>query len=256
MPQPITNIATADATSITVRGRDLVNDLIGKHSFTEVFYFLLTGRLPDAAQTRVLDACLVTLMEHGFTPSALISRMMAESVPDQIQVSIGAGLMAVGSVHAGTMEGCAALLAEGVNHADAEAWCRRIAAEHRQRKEAVPGFGHVLHKPDDPRTPPLMRVARENGLHGRHVQLLLKLSAIIDESAGRHITINATGALAALLLEIGIPSEIVRAIAVVSRSAGLVGHILEEHRTNSARHLVRLARDTIPYRDPEANLDP
>ena len=175
MPGPITNIATADATSVTVRGRDLVNDLIGKHSFTEVFYFLVTGRMPDAAQTRVLDACLVTLMEHGFTPSALIARLTAESVPDQIQVSIGAGLLAIGSVHAGTMEGCAALLAAGVNEADADAWCRRIVAEHRQRKEAVPGFGHVLHKPDDPRTPPLLRVAKENGLDGRYVQLLLKL---------------------------------------------------------------------------------
>jgi citrate synthase len=250
MPQPVTHIATADATSVTVRGRDLVNELIGKHSFTEVFYFLVTGRMPDAAQTRVLDACLVTLMEHGFTPSALIARMMAESVPDQVQVSIGAGLMAVGSVHAGTMEGCAALLTAGVVEADADAWCQRIVTQHRARREAVPGFGHVLHKPDDPRTPPLLRVAKETGLDGRYVQLLLKLSGTIDAAAGRHVTINATGALAALLLEIGIAPEIVRAIAVVSRSAGLVGHILEEQQTDSARHLVRLARDTIPYKNP------
>jgi citrate synthase len=215
-----------------------------------VFYFLVTGRMPSPAQTRVLDACLVTLMEHGFTPSALIARLAAESVPDQIQVSIGAGLLAIGSVHAGTMEGCAALLAAGVNEADADGWCRRIVAEHRARKEAVPGFGHALHKPDDPRTPPLLRVARDNALDGRYVQLLLKLSSTIDEAAGRHVTINATGALAALLLEIGIPADIVRAIAVVSRSAGLVGHILEEQQTDSARHLVRLARDTIPYQDP------
>jgi citrate synthase len=252
MAGPITNIATANATSVTVRGRDLVNELIGKHSFTEVFYFLVTGRMPSTAQTRVLDACLVTLMEHGFTPSALIARLAAESVPDQIQVSIGAGLLAIGSVHAGTMEGCAALLAAGVDEADTDGWCRRTVAEHRQRKEAVPGFGHALHKPDDPRTPPLLRTARENGLDGRYVQLLLKLSSVIDETAGRHVTINATGALAALLLEIGIPGEIVRAIAVVSRCAGLVGHILEEQQTDSARHLVKLARETIPYRDPSA----
>lgn len=247
---PITHIATADATSVTIRGRDLVNDLIGKHSFTEVFYFLVTGRMPTGPQARVLDACLVTLMEHGFTPSALIARLTAESVPDQIQVSIGAGLLAIGSVHAGTMEGCAALLAAGVAEADTDAWCRRIVAEHRQRREAVPGFGHALHRPDDPRTPPLLRVAEDCGLVGRYVQLLLKLSAMIDAAAGRHVTINATGALAALLLEIDIPPAVVRAIAVVSRSAGLVGHILEEQQTDSARHLVRLARDTIPYQDP------
>ncbi len=250
MSGPITNIATADATSVSVRGRDLVNELIGKHTYTEVFYFLSVGRMPTQAQTRVLDACLVTLMEHGFTPAALVSRLMAESVPDQIQVSIAAGLLAVGSVHAGTMEGCAALLVEGVKEEDKAAWCRRVVVDHRHRKEAVPGFGHRLHKPDDPRTPPLLKVARENGLDGRYVQLLLQLAAVIDGTAGRHVTLNATGALAALLLEIGFAPEIVRAIAVVSRCGGLVGHILEEQRTGSARHLVKLARETILYEKP------
>ena len=251
MPGPITNIATANATSVTVRGRDLVNELIGKHSFTEVFYFLVTGRMPDAAQTRVLDACLVTLMEHGFTPSALIARLTAESVPDQIQVSIGAGLLAIGSVHAGTMEGCAALLAAGVDEADADGWCRRVVAEHRQRKEAVPGLracaaqaGRSAH------AAAAAYRARERPGRASTCSSCSSFPPVIDETAGRHVTINATGALAALLLEIGIPPEIVRAIAVVSRCAGLVGHILEEQQTDSARHLVKLARETIPYRDP------
>lgn len=248
MPAPVTHIATADATSITVRGRDLVNDLIGKISFTEMFYLLITGSMPTPAQTRALDACLVTLMEHGFTPSALVSRLMAESTPGQIQVSIAAGLLAIGDVHAGTMEGCAALLTQGVDVPDQEGWCRQVVAEHRSRNAAVHGFGHRLHRPEDPRAPALLRVARENGFEGRYVKLLLKLSATIDEAAGRHVTINATGALAALLLEIGIAPEVVRAIAVVSRSGGLVGHILEEQRTDSANHLVKLARETIPYK--------
>ena len=139
---------------------------------------------------------------------------------------------------------------EGVKEADTTAWCRRVVAEHRRRKEAVPGYGHGLHKPDDPRTPPLLKVARETGLDGQYVKLLLQLQEVIVENAGRHVTINATGALAALLLEIGIPPDIVRAIAVVSRCGGLVGHILEEQRTDSTRLLVRLARDNIPYEDP------
>jgi citrate synthase len=251
MAEMKTRIATADATSVTIRGKDIAKDLIGKMSFTEMFYFLTTGRTPTVPEVRVLDACLVAMMEHGFTPSALIARFAAEGSPDQIQIALGAGLLAVGDVHAGTMEACAALLSQGVNQEDKEAWCRKTAAEHRARREPVPGFGHRLHKPDDPRTPPLLEVARETGLDGPYVQLLLRLSAVIDESAGRHITINATGALAALLLEIGIPQEVVRGIAVVSRCAGLVGHVLEEHQTGSSRHLVRLARETIPYEAPE-----
>lgn len=250
MSKLVTNIATANATSVTVRGRDLVNELIGKHTFTEMLYFLSIGRMPSAGETRVLDACLVTLMEHGFTPAALISRLMAESAPGDVQVSIAAGLLAVGSVHAGTMDGCAALLAEGIEEADKDAWCRRVVGEHRASGKFVPGFGHGLHKPDDPRTPPLLKVANEAGLDKRHVALLQQLSRVIDESAGRHVTINATGAIAALLLEIGMSAEIVRAIAVVSRAGGLVGHIQEEHKTGSARHLTRLAKDTIPYEDP------
>jgi citrate synthase len=96
----------------------------------------------------------------------------------------------------------------------------------------------------------LLAVARNNSLDGPHVQLLLKLSAMIDEAAGKHITINATGALAALLLEIGISPNIVRAIAVVSRSAGLVGHILEEQKTKSSRLIINKTREAIPYADP------
>lgn len=251
MAQIKTRIATADATSVTIRGRDIARDLIGKLSFTEMFYLLTVGRMPTPPQTKVLDACLLAMMEHGFTPSALIARFMAESLPGQIQAALGAGVLAVGDVHAGTMEGCAALLEQGLREEDRDAWAMRIAAEFRARGEAVPGFGHRLHKPDDPRTPPLLDVARQAGAEGAHLELLLLLSAAIDASAGRHVTINATGAIAALLLDIGIARDVVRAIAVVARCAGLVGHVLEEHETGSSRHLVRLARETIPYEDPQ-----
>ncbi len=252
MSSIVTNIAMADATRVIVRGRDLVNDLIGKHSFTEIFYFLICERFPTPGETRVLDACLVTLMEHGFTPAAVISRIMDESVPDQIQVSIASGLLTIGNVHAGTMEGCAALLSEGVKATNQDVWLMEKLSHFRERKKPVPGFGHKMHKPDDPRTKPLLEVARANQLEGPHVQLLLKMSKKIDEAAGKHITINATGALAALLLEIGIAPSIVRAIAVVSRCAGLVGHILEEKKTTSSRVIINKAREAIPYVDPSS----
>jgi citrate synthase len=96
---------------ITVRGRDLVHDLMGRHSFTDMIYFLLRGRMPTASQTRVLDACLVTLMEHGWTPTSIIARLAIDSVPGQAQVGIAAGLLAVGDVFVGTMEGAGRILA-------------------------------------------------------------------------------------------------------------------------------------------------
>lgn len=247
MPNTVTRIATSDATSVTVREFDLINDLVGRRSFTEMVYFLTCGRMPTTAQTRVLDACLVTLMEHGFTPAALAARIVTDSVPDQVQVAMAAGLLTVGSVFVGTMEGCAALLAEGVGSADQRAWAQTTAVRFLDAKQPIPGFGHPFHKPDDPRTPRLFAVAAEAGVEGGHIALLKLLGEAVDRRAGRHLTINATGAIGALLLEIGVPPAIMRAIAVISRCGGLAGHIQEERETHSARLIWKLTEQNIPY---------
>jgi citrate synthase len=250
-PRLTTQIATSDAQTITVRGKDLVNELIGRYSFTEILYFLITDRFPSAGQTRVLDACLVTLMEHGFTPTSLVARLIHDSVPGEAQVAMSAGLLAIGSVFVGTMEGCGRILRAGLAEGgDLDAYCRRVVAEHRAAKRALPGFGHPFHKPDDPRPPRLFQVAAEAGVPGDHIALLQRLNGEIDRAFGRHLTINATGAIGALLLEIDLPPEAMRGIAVVSRSGGLVGHLLEEQRTHSARKLWALAEEHIPYEDP------
>src|SRR3546814_6367333 len=97
-------MAGSYADSVKIRGENLVDDLIGKKTFTEMVYFLTRGRHPSSTETAILDACLVTLMEHGFTPAALVTRITADSVPDQVQVAMAAGLLTVGSVFVGTME--------------------------------------------------------------------------------------------------------------------------------------------------------
>lgn len=247
MTDIVTRIATSDADSVTVRGRSLTDELIGHRSFTEMVYLLTTGRDPDAGAVRVLDACLVTLMEHGFTPSALVSRITADAVPDQVQVAMAAGLLTVGGVFVGTMEGCATLLNNGIAAPDAARWCADTAAAYLDAKRPLPGFGHPFHKPDDPRTPRLFAVAREAGVDGRYIALLEQLSQAVDAHAGRHLTINATGAIGALLLEIGIDPAIMRAIAVISRCGGLAGHIVEEREMHSARRIWKLTEEAIPY---------
>lgn len=247
-----TRIATSDAQSITVRGKDLVNELMGRYSFTEILYFLITDRFPTAAQTKVLDACLVTLMEHGFTPSSLVARLIQDSVPSEPQVAISAGLLAIGSVFVGTMEGCGRILSAGIaTGGDLDAYCRRVVEEHRAAKRALPGFGHPFHKPDDPRPPRLFQVAQEAGVKGDYIALLKRLNGEIDRAFGKHLTINATGAIGALLLEIGLPPEVMRGVAVVSRAGGLIGHLQEEQRTHSAREIWRLVEEHIPYEDSQ-----
>ncbi|BBK38762.1 citryl-CoA lyase [Allostella sp. ATCC 35155] len=251
-PRMKTWIATSDAASITVRGLDLVEEVIGRYGFTEMLYFNLAGRFPAAGEARILDACLVTLMEHGITPSSLIARLVTDSVPNQMQVAVAAGLTVVGDVFVGTMEGCAAILSRGIAAGgDADAFCRGVVAEHRAAGKRLPGFGHPFHKPDDPRTPRLFAFAREQGVAGHHIALLERLNIALDAAAGRHQTINATGAVAALLLEIGLPADMFRGVALVSRCGGLLAHVQEERREPSARHIWAVVEENMEYRDPD-----
>ena len=243
-----TGIAHSDATSITIREHSLVDDLIGQRSFTEMLYFLTVHRMPTATETCVLDACLVTLMEHGFTPTSIIARLVIDSVPGEVQVAMAAALSSIGGVFVGTMEGCARILQTGLDEGgDLDAYCQRVVDEHRATKRALPGFGHPFHKPDDPRSPKLFAIAREAGVGGKYIDLLERLSTTFDRALGKHMTINATGAIGALLLEIDIPVEILRGIAVVSRAGGLLGHIREEQQRHSARRIWKLTEENIPY---------
>jgi citrate synthase len=243
-----TEISYATETEIRWRGKDLMTEILGRRDFTETMYLLMTGRFPDPQERRVFDACLVTLMEHGLTPHAIVSRLVADSNPDQVQIAMSAGLTCVGDVFAGTMEGCGRLLMDGLESADREAWCRDIAQDYRRARKPLPGFGHPLHKPDDPRSPRLFEIALEAGVEGEAIALLRALSTEVDAAYGRHLTVNATGALAALMLEIGIPPAIMRAIAVTSRAAGLTAHIAEEQQSRSGRRIWTLVENTFAYR--------
>jgi citrate synthase len=248
MAKPTTKIAHHTTEAIYVRGESLVDDLIGKLTFTEMMYFQLLGAKPTPAQTRVLDAVLVTLMEHGLTPSAIVSRLIYDSCPEAVQAAVAAGLLGVGSTFIGTMEGCAANLEEILSASEGETGrAKAIARRFHEAKMPIPGFGHPHHKPDDPRSPRLLAIAEEAGVPGHHIRALRLLAKEVDAAWGRHLTINATGAIAALLGEIGVPQEVARGIAVVSRAAGLVGHIREEQLDPSARHIWDTVAEAVPY---------
>lgn len=251
--QPYTRTGASFTDEVRVRGRDLVNDLMGSTGFTQMLYFLSCNRMPTQIQCQVLDACLVTLMEHGLTPSAVITRLMTLSVPEEPQVAIASGLLAIGSVYAGTTEQCAALLLkieqrekQGEN---LDTILQEIVEHYRQNKVALPGFGHGTHKPDDPRALRLFNIAAELGCASRYVQRLQHLGKVVDQHYGRHITINATGAIAALLLEIEVPVSAIRGYSVVSRAAGLVGHYLEELENPSGKAIWAAAKQAVPYRE-------
>jgi citrate synthase len=234
-----------------IRGKSLCGELLGSLTFTEMTYFVITGMFPTRAQTAVVDACLVALMEHGLTPSSIATRLTYSSAPEAMQAAIAAGILGVGSVFVGTVEECAALLERmlgGKGGPEAEA--DTITREHRAARRAIPGFGHPLHKPDDPRTRCIFRVAEDGGIAGSHVAALRVLGRAIDEAYGKHITINATGAVAAALADAGVPVGVMRGFAILARCAGLVAHAYEEQRQPTMKAIWEAAERAVPYEAP------
>ncbi|WP_175776060.1 citryl-CoA lyase [Burkholderia anthina] len=235
---------TADA--VYYGDRNLVDDLIGNAGFIDVFMQQTFGIALGQNQRRVVDAILVTLMEHGMTPSAIATRMVYSSSPENLQAGVAAGLLAVASRFVGTMEPAAELLARIVAaQPNGPHEAAAVAREYRTRHEPVPGFGHHLHRPDDPRAIALLALARDAGTYGAHCEALDMLAAEVDAAAGKHITINATGAIAALLGDLGIPPSLMRGFAVLSRAAGLIAHIAEEQKRPSGRFIWQLVDDAM-----------
>ncbi len=242
-----TRLETHTQKDVFIRDRSLTRELIGKLTFTEMTYFHVTGRMATPAQVAVVDACLVTLMEHGLTPSALATRLVYTSAPEAMQAAVAAGLLGVGSLFVGTVEGAALLLDRLVAAPDLEAEATRIAEEHETDRRPVPGFGHPLHKPDDPRSAAIFRVAKDSGLEGNRIRALRALSSAVDRVFEKHITINATGAIAAALGDAGIPSKILRGFAILARCAGLVGHVHEEQDDPAMTDIWHAGERAVPY---------
>ena len=157
---PVTRLCTHTLTSLHYRDADLVEDLMGKKTFTEVMLMQILGRTPRGVDLRITDVVLIVLMEHGLTPSAIATRLIYMSAPENLQGAVSAGLLAVGSSFVGTMENCSGLLDRIAAAQDPEAEALAIARHYKGLKSPVPGFGHHLHKPVDPRAYKLLEMGR------------------------------------------------------------------------------------------------
>ena len=209
---------------ITVRGKDLPNEILGHLNLGDMAFLELTGRVPNAKESKLFNAMVVTLVEHGITPSALAARLTYLGAPEALQGAVASGLLGLGSVFVGSMEGVARILLDAVEKGkDA----KTVLGENRR----MPGLGHPVHKPVDPRSVRLFELARETGFYGKYCQLM---EAIAKE---KDITLNATGAIGALACELGLEWKIVKGLGVMARAIGLVGHILEETREPMATEI-------------------
>jgi len=235
--------------SITVRGFDLTTQLLGKIDLGGMAFLEIRGRLPNPQEAEVFNALLITLVEHGMTPQAMTARLINMAAPEALQAAVAAGLCGVGSVFAGGSEQIARVLQEAIkNRKDGESisdLASAIVADFTARKQPIPGIGHPLHKPIDPRTPVLFGIAERNGFRGEYVALLEEISKQAEAKLKRELPINATGAIGAILCELDFPWRICRGIAVISRAVGLVGHLSEEMQNPLAREIWERAEQEV-----------
>ncbi len=231
--------STADR--IEVRGHDLVGELIGRVSLGDVAFLELTGRLPEPRESIVFNALAVTLVEHGMTPSAIAARLTYYGAPEALQGAVAAGILGMGDRFGGPIEQAARVLQEALADAGPDAdlvtLAHGIVERCREAQTPVPGLGHPIHKPVDPRTPRLFALAAEHGFSGRYVELMNAVGEEATAAFGRALPVNATGAIAAVASELGLPWQVCRGLAVMARAIGLVAHVQEEMQDPTAAEI-------------------
>lgn len=224
----VTSIATSDAHSITVRGHDLVGELIGKIDFTEYFWLLVLGARPTDVQKAMMNACLVAIAEHGLVPSVQAARMTLAAAPEAWQGAMAAGLLGMGTVVAGSSEVAGRFLAEVVAAGGDEAAAVAAVERLKAKRQKVPGLGHPQHSAGDPRADRLLAIADELGVSGAHVAALRHLGARAGAIMERALPINVSGAIPAVILDAGWPLEALKAVPLLARAGGLAAHLYEE----------------------------
>lgn len=253
-----TALGASSRESITLLGEDLAADVMGTVGFGELAFRLATQRRPEPGETRLFEAVLAALADHGFTPTAMVTRLTYLSAPDSVQGALAAGLLGGGSRFLGVTEDCGRflndVLHEAERPADDEGWDALALTTVRARRESgelVPGLGHHVHKDGDPRTPRLFEIAREEGLFGPHLRLFEAIGRVHPQVLGKTLPLNGAGVCGAALADLDLPLPLLRGFALLARTAGLVGQLAEELRRPVADDIFRsVDLNNVPV-DPE-----
>ena len=253
---PVSRISRAYPDRVEVRGRDLCGDLMGRLSFTEYFHLLLTGREPTGEQRFFLDLLLVAIAEHGLMPTNVAARMTLAADPGSLQGAVAAGILGAGPVILGTSEECARLLEEMqekvADGGEPEAVALDAARAVQAHGGRLPGFGHPLHKPLDPRAERILELADARGVSGSYVLLARRLRDGAAEAWGRPLTMNVAMPIAALLLDLGFSADVVKAVPILARTAGLLAHLAEEKQEPLGFLMAAAAEEAVEYeRSPD-----
>lgn len=244
-PSYPTALGASDLHRITLLGHDLADDIMGNVGFGELAFWLASQRRPTPGEVRVFEAVLAALADHGFTPTAIVTRLTWLSAPDSVQGALAAGLLGGGSRFLGVTEDTGRFLhsvleASGELPVDDDGWdalARETVRGERAAGRFVPGLGHHVHKEGDPRTPRLMQIAEEEGVTGPHLRLFAAIGRVHREVLGRTLPLNGAGVCGAALADLGLPLPLLRGFALLARAAGLIGQLAEELRRPVANEI-------------------
>jgi citrate synthase len=232
-----TAISTSNESAIVVRGRD--------------FWLLLTGELPSAAQRRMLDATLVAIAEHGLVPSVQAARLTLAASPEAIQGAVAAGILGCGSVVLGASEAAGQFLVairQRTVNDDIDSAAAEVIREYAAARRPIPGYGHPLHKDYDPRALRLFEIAAETlGEPGTHREIARAVARLLPTLVGKQLAINVSGAIPAVLLDVGYPLGALKGIPLLARTASLVAHLLEEQLRPIGFVMSHAAAEAIQY---------
>jgi citrate synthase len=215
---------------------------MGRVTFTEYFHLLLTGEEPTEEQRYFLDLLLVSIAEHGLMPTNVAARMTLAADPGSLQGAVAAGILGAGPVVLGTSGECARLLQQAAGRDPVE-----LVRELHAAGSKVPGFGHPVHKPVDPRAERILELADERGVSGPNVALARALRDAVHEVWGKPLTMNVSMPIAAVLLDLDFPAAAVKAVPILARTAGLLAHLAEEQERPIGLAMAAAAEQAVEY---------
>jgi citrate synthase len=226
-----TSVTEVKPNSISVRGYP-VDELMGRITFSQAIYLVLTGEMPSVEVGKLIDAIFVSSVDHGASPPSVLTARTVMSTGAELNSAVAAGVLAISRYHGGAIEEGMKLFSEiarrmdtkGLSEQDAS---QEVLLEMKEKNQRASGFGHRIHT-QDPRTVKLFSLAEELGLAGKHIRIASAVEEALARQIGRPLPINVDGAIAAVLCDLDIPPEIGNAFFIIARVPGLVAHVHEE----------------------------
>jgi citrate synthase len=247
-----TAITKIEPNKVAVRGYP-IDELMGRVSFGEVVYLVLKGELPAPEVGRLMDAIMVSSVDHGATPPSALAARTVASGGAPLTTAIAGGIMTINRHHGGAIEGCMRVLKDVVAYRheqglDAQTAAREKMSEFRAKKMRVPGYGHRVHS-DDPRTRRLFALSEEAGVAGEYIEIAHALRGAMKEALNRDLPMNVDGGIAAVLCELGFPPELGNGFFAISRTVGLTAQVYEE--MTRQRPMRKISPTAQEYDGPE-----